>query len=207
LRIAAAGGPLGDSGAARGPTGPVKVVWLLLVRAGADAAAQRLGLVEAVAVISPAATTHAWTHRFWPGLLIVEIGGTPGLLGGHPPQPHALIGEENGGTSQQKLAELQDWIETPALEKEDAAAEQADGGKENVVVAGQRRLEAAHEIEQGAADGQHNADDAGPIEAGIDHRRLTRASHPSGCVIPTVGSAAKTSAGKTSAAGASMVGP
>lgn len=136
MRIAAAGGPLGDGSAARGATGPVKIVWLFFVRAGADAAAQRLGLVETVAVIGPAATTHARTHRFGPGLLIIEVGGTPGLLGSHPAQAHALVGEENGGSSQQKLAELQDWIETPALEEEDAAAEQADGGKKNVVVAG-----------------------------------------------------------------------
>ena len=103
------------------------------------------------------------------GLVVVEVGGTAGLFGGHPPQADALVGEEDGGAGEQELAELQDRIETPALEEEDAAAEQADGGEEHVVVAGQGRLEAPHEIEESPTDRQHDPDDAGPVEAGIDH--------------------------------------
>jgi hypothetical protein len=100
------------------------------------------------------------------------------LLGGHPPQPHALVGEEDGGAGQQELAELEDRIEPPALKKENAAAEQAHGGEEDVVIAGEGRLEAAHEVEQRAADGQHDAHDAGPVQAGVDHGPSRRCCRP-----------------------------
>jgi hypothetical protein len=126
-----------------------------------------LRLVEAVGVIAPiTSATHAG-----PGgrLVIVEVGGAPRLFGGHAPQAHALVGEENSGAGQQELPELQDRIETPALEEEDAAAEQADSREKHVVIAGQGWLEAPHEIEEGPANGQHDANDAGPIQAGVDH--------------------------------------
>jgi hypothetical protein len=55
------------------------------------------------------------------------------------------------------------------LEKEDPAAEQAHRRKKHVVVPGQGGLEAPHEIEQSSPNRQHDADDAGPIEAGINH--------------------------------------
>jgi hypothetical protein len=91
------------------------------------------------------------------------------LLGGDAPQAHTLIGKENRRSSQQKLAKLQDRIQAPALEKQNATAQQANGGKEDVVVPGQRRLKATHEIEKCPAHREHNAHDAGPIEAGINH--------------------------------------
>jgi hypothetical protein len=100
-----------------------------------DAAAQGLGLIKSIVVRSPlvAATAHA---RFGAGLLVVEVGRAACLLRGHPPQTNTFVGEEHRGAGQQELAELQDWIESPALKKEDAAAEEADGGEENVVVPG-----------------------------------------------------------------------
>jgi len=64
---------------------------------------------------------------------------------------------------------LENRVESPALEEENSAAEQADGCKKNVVIAGERRLEAAHEIQHCAANGQHDANDAGPIKTGVNH--------------------------------------
>jgi hypothetical protein len=90
------------------------------------------------------------------------------LLGGDAPEAHALIGKKHRGAGQEKLAELEDRIEPPALKKQDAAAEKAHGGEENVIVAGQRRFKTPHEVEEGAAYGQHDADNAGPIQAGVD---------------------------------------
>jgi hypothetical protein len=66
------------------------------------------------------------------------------------------------------LTELEDRIEPPALKEEDAAAEQANGSEENVVIAGQRRFETPHEVEEGAANGQHDSNDAGPVQAGVN---------------------------------------
>jgi hypothetical protein len=90
------------------------------------------------------------------------------LLGGDAPEANALIGKKHRGAGQKELAELEDRIEAPTLEKKNAPAEQAHGGKENVVITSQRWLEAPHEIEEGATNGQNNADDAGPVEAGVD---------------------------------------
>jgi hypothetical protein len=67
------------------------------------------------------------------------------------------------------LTELQDRIQAPTLEKQNATTQQANGGEEDVVIPCQRRLKAAHEIEKCPAHREHNAHDAGPIEAGINH--------------------------------------
>jgi hypothetical protein len=136
--------------------------------AGANPAAQRFRFVEAVEVIAPGVAAADAGADGRP-LVVIEEGGAAGLLGGDPPQAHAFVSKENGGAGEQKLAELQDRIEAPALEKQDAAAEQADRGEKHVVVAGQGRLEAPHEIEEGTPNRQHDADDAGPVEAGINH--------------------------------------
>jgi hypothetical protein len=91
------------------------------------------------------------------------------LLGGNSPQAHTFVGEKDRCASEQKLAELQDGIEAPALKKQDAAAEQAHGGEKDVVIAGEGGLEAPHEIKQCTAHRKHYAHDAGPIQAGINH--------------------------------------
>jgi hypothetical protein len=136
--------------------------------ARANPAPQRLWFVEAVKVVAPGiAATDAGSDRRT--VVVINEGGAAGLLGGDSPQAHAFVGKENGGAGQQKLAELQDRIETPALEKEDPAAEQAYRRKKHVIVPGQGGLEAPHEIEESTAYRQHDADDAGPIEAGINH--------------------------------------
>jgi hypothetical protein len=127
-----------------------------------------LGFVEAVHTFTPLPSTpHAGAGG---GLIVVEVGGAAGLFGGDAPQAHALVGEEHRGAGQQELAELEDWIEAPTLKEQNAAAEEAHGGKKHVVVARQGWLEAPHEVEEGSANSQHNADNAGPIQAGVNHR-------------------------------------
>ena len=91
------------------------------------------------------------------------------MLRGDPTQPHAFVGEKDRGASEEKLAELENRVEAPALKKEDAAAEQAHGGEEDVVIPGQGWLEAPHEVEESPTHRQHNADDAGPVQTGVDH--------------------------------------
>jgi hypothetical protein len=95
------------------------------------------------------------------------------LLRGDPTQAHTLVGKEDRGSGQQKLAELENRIEPPTLEKQDATAQQADGGKKHVVITGQRWFEAPHEIEEGTAHGQDDANDAGPVQAGINQGTLS----------------------------------
>ena len=97
-----------------------------------DPAFEGLGFIEAIALpFSPAAAPHAWPEgTCWSGFFVVEIGRSARLLGGDAPQAHTFIGEENGRSSQQKLAELQDRIQPPTLEKQNASTEQADGGEE-----------------------------------------------------------------------------
>jgi hypothetical protein len=129
-----------------------------------------LGLIEAVNVVTPVASAAHAGLRY--RLVVFEERGAPGLLGGDPTQANALVGEKHRGASEQKLAELKDRIQAPALEKQDAAAEQAHGGKEHVVIAGQGRLEIPHEIEECTANGQNDPNNAGPIQAGVDHRSL-----------------------------------
>jgi len=116
----------------------------------------------------PGTRTHPTTGPEGGRLLILKVRGAAGLLGGDAPEAHALIGKKHCGAGQEKLAELEDRIEPPALKKQDAATQKADGGEENIVVTGQRRFKTPHEIEEGAAHGQHNADNAGPIQAGVD---------------------------------------
>jgi hypothetical protein len=152
-------------------SGAVEVFGFIVAFPRWDPAFKGLGFIEAIGVpIPPAAATHARPertcgHRFF----VVEIGRSAGLLGGDAPQAHTFVGEENGRTSQQKLAELEDRIQAPTLEKQNATAQQANGGEEDVVIPCQRRLEAAHEVEKCPAHREHDAHDAGPIEAGINH--------------------------------------
>ena len=136
--------------------------------ARANPAPQRFRFVEAVKVVAPGiAAADAGSDRRT--VVVINKGGAAGLLGGDPPQAHAFVGEENGGAGQQKLAELEDGIKPPALEKEDPATEQAHRRKKHVVVTGQGGLETPHEIEESTSNRQHDADDAGPVEAGINH--------------------------------------
>jgi hypothetical protein len=153
------------------PPGAVEVFAFIIPIPCWDPAFEGFGLIEAIGVaISPGAATHAWPEGTCrSGFFVVEIGRSACLLGGDAPQAHTLVGEENGRSSQQKLAELQDRIQAPTLEKQNATAKQANGGKEDVVIPGQRRLKAAHEVEKCPAHREHNAHDAGPIEAGINH--------------------------------------
>ena len=171
-------GALRDGGAG-GATGTVEVVFLpfaVAVLAGADPPAQGLGIVKAVGVVAEVpSATHARSGTGF--VVVVEVGGAAGLFRRHTPEPHALVAEEDGGGGQQELTELKDRIQAPALEKENAAAEQADGGKKHVVVASQSRLEAPHEIEESPADGQHDPDNAGPIQAGVNHRSIALSGH------------------------------
>jgi hypothetical protein len=153
------------------PPGAVEVFAFILAIPCWDPAFEGLGFIEAIALpFSPAAAPHAWPEgTCWSGFFVVEIGRSARLLGGDAPQAHTFIGEENGRSSQQKLAELQDRIQPPTLEKQNATTEEANGGKEDVVIPCKRRLKAAHEIEKCPAHREHNAHDAGPIEAGINH--------------------------------------
>jgi hypothetical protein len=145
---------------------PVEVVAGFVV-AGGNATPNWLGLIKAIDVVTEvAAAAHAGPGG---GFVVVEVGGATGLLGGHRAQAHALIGKENGGAGKQELTELQDWIQAPALKDQDPAAQQANGRKKNVVIAGQGWFEAPHEIEERPAHGQHDSNDAGPVQAGIDH--------------------------------------
>jgi hypothetical protein len=71
------------------------------------------------------------------------------------------------------LAELKDRIQAPPLEKQDPAAQQTDRRKKHVVITGQRWFEAPHEVEESTAHGQDDADDAGPVQAGINQGKLS----------------------------------
>jgi hypothetical protein len=170
--IVAGSGTLGNGCAGWSAAGAVEVFIVAFAVAlvpGADAPPQRLGLVETIGIVAPiAATTHAWPGgrcRF----VVVEIGRAPRLLGGNTAQTNALVSKEDRRSRQQELTKLQDRVEAPALEKEDAAAKQADGRKKHVVIARQSRLETPHEVEEGSANGQHDPNDAGPVQAGVDH--------------------------------------
>jgi hypothetical protein len=57
------------------------------------------------------------------------------LFGRDAPEAHTLVSEEHCRSSQEELPELQDRIKPPALEKQDATAKEANGSKENVVIA------------------------------------------------------------------------
>jgi len=169
----AGGGALRDGGTGRCSARAVEGILIRLaiaVIAGADAPAQGLGFIEAIRIVAPVTPTPHPGFRKW--LVVVEVGGTPRLLGGHTTQAHAFVSEKHRGACQKELAELQDWIKPPTLEKQNAAAEQAYGGKEHVVIAGQSRLKAPHEVEEGSANGQHDPNNAGPIQAGVDHGSL-----------------------------------
>jgi hypothetical protein len=153
------------------PPRAVEVFAVILTIPCWDPAFEGLRLIEAIALpFSPAAAPHAGPEgTCGSGFFVVEIGRSARLFGGDAPQAHTFIGEENGRSSQQKLAELQDRIQAPTLEKQNATTQQANGCEEDVVIPCQRRLKAAHEIEKCPAHREHNAHDAGPIEAGINH--------------------------------------
>jgi hypothetical protein len=67
------------------------------------------------------------------------------------------------------LPKLEDWIQPPALEEKNSSAKQADRREEHVVITGESWLETAHEVEQCSTYSQHNANNAGPIQTGINH--------------------------------------
>jgi hypothetical protein len=67
------------------------------------------------------------------------------------------------------LPKLENWIKPPALEEKNSSAEQADRREEHVVITGESGLEGAHEVEQCSPHSQHNANNAGPIQTGINH--------------------------------------
>jgi hypothetical protein len=134
----AAGSPLGDGGPAVAP-GAVKVVGFFFGVAAGDPPAHPLGLIKAInSVIPPALPTHAGAigAAGGNGFVVVEVGGTARLLGGDAPEAHTFVSKEHGRTSQQELAELEDRIQAPALEEQDAAAQQADSSKKDVVIPG-----------------------------------------------------------------------
>jgi hypothetical protein len=66
------------------------------------------------------------------------------------------------------LPKLEDWIKPPALEEENSSAKQTDRRKEHVVITGESGFETAHEVEHCSTHSQHNANNAGPIQTGIN---------------------------------------
>ncbi len=64
---------------------------------------------------------------------------------------------------------LENWIETPALEEKNSTAEQADCREKHVVITSESGLETAHEVEHCPTYSQHDANNAGPIQTGINH--------------------------------------
>jgi hypothetical protein len=83
-------------------------------------------------------------------------------------ETNALVSEEDRRSGQKKLTKLENRIQAPALKEQNPAAEQSDRGEEDVIIARQGRFEAPHEVEARSSHGQHDADDAGPIQAGVD---------------------------------------
>jgi hypothetical protein len=67
------------------------------------------------------------------------------------------------------LPKLENRIEPPALEEKNSSTEQTDRREEHVVITGESRLETAHEVEHCSTYSQHNANNAGPIQTGINH--------------------------------------
>ena len=120
------------------PPRAVEVFAVILTIPCWDPAFEGLRLIEAIALpFSPAAAPHARPEgTCGSGFFVVEIGRSARLFGGDAPQAHTFIGEENGRSSQQKLAELQDRIQAPTLEKQNATAQEANGGEEDVVIPG-----------------------------------------------------------------------
>jgi hypothetical protein len=64
---------------------------------------------------------------------------------------------------------LENRVESPALEEKNSAAKQADRREKHVVITGESWLETAHEVEHCSTYSQHNANNAGPIQTGINH--------------------------------------
>jgi hypothetical protein len=98
------------------------------------------------------------------------------LLRGDAPQPDTFVSEKDRGAGKEELAELKNRVEAPTLEEQNSSAKQAHGGKKNVVVPGESRLEVPHEVEECSTYRQHDADDTGPIKAGVDQGRISRDS-------------------------------
>jgi hypothetical protein len=135
----------------------------------AKPASNRLRLVEAlvgvvVTTSQTSASSGACGFRF-----VIEIGRASGLFRGNPPKANTLISKKHGGSSQQELPKLKNWIKPPALEEKNSSAEQADRREEHVVITGESGLETAHEVEHCSTYRQHNANNAGPIQTGINH--------------------------------------
>jgi hypothetical protein len=127
-------------GSSAGATRTVKVLFgplLSFLFTTAETTAKRLRLIETVVIVIPAtpetAGARATADRSW---FILEIGRTPGLFRRDAAQSHALVGEEHRGACQQELTELEDRIQPPALEKQNAAAQQTDRREKDVVIAG-----------------------------------------------------------------------
>jgi hypothetical protein len=91
------------------------------------------------------------------------------LFRGNPPKANTLVSKKHGGSSQQELSKLENWIEPPALKEKNSSAEQAYRREEHVVITGESGLETAHEVEHCSTYCQHNANNAGPIQTGINH--------------------------------------
>jgi hypothetical protein len=173
LAAATAGGLLGDrslGGAAWAVEVALTTIAVIVIGSALEATTQRLrfGFVESVVGGLPS-TVQATRRASGRNGLLVEVGRASRLFGRHAPQPHAFVGEKHRGAGEKKLTELQDRVEAPALKEKNAAAEKADGSEKHVVITCQRRFEAAHEVEKSSANGQHDANDAGPIQTGINH--------------------------------------
>jgi hypothetical protein len=119
-----------------GATGAVEIVAFIVVAPRRNAPFEGLRFIEAIVLaFSPAAATHARTKGTgWNGFFVVEVGRAARLLGGDAPQTHTFVGEEDGRSSQEELAELKNRIQAPTLEKQNATAEQANGGEKDVVI-------------------------------------------------------------------------
>jgi hypothetical protein len=50
--------------------------------------------------------------------IIHDRGIAFGLFSGNSPHPNTFNGKENGGTSQQELTKLKDWVLSPTLKKQ-----------------------------------------------------------------------------------------
>jgi hypothetical protein len=55
------------------------------------------------------------------------------------------------------------------LEEKNSSAKKADRREEHVVITSESGLETAHEVEQCSTYSQHNPNNAGPIQTGINH--------------------------------------
>ena len=140
-----------------------------------EASTQGSWLIETVIIIVPTSPEPTGSGAIAQGgRFVIKIGRSSCLFGGDPAQPNTFVGKENSCPCQKKLSELKNGIQSPALEEKDASAQQADGSEEDVVIPRQRWFEGAHEIKHGTTDSKDDADDAGPVETGVDQVALSR---------------------------------